>query len=393
MTGPRRPSARVQLAAVFRKEIRQTVRDRRMMFLLVAAPLLQTLVFGFAVDFTVDRVPVVVVDRDGTDLSRLHTRRLLADGTLRLVAAGADLAEAAPDATRGPAEAEAALDEGDAAAAVIVPPRFGAELLAGRSPEVQVVIDGTDPNRSTVAGATASRYFGEVAEDLARARLAAAGRTPPAQLALAPRILYNPTLQSPPYMIPGIAALLLLVVTTIVTAMGLAREREMGTLEQVLVTPIRPTVLLFGKIAPYVVIGFVDVLLLVAAGIWVFGVPLRGPLSALFVGTLLYLLTTLGVGLLISTISRTQQQSFLAGFLFVLPAVLLSGVMSPIRAMPGWLQAITWVNPVRHYAEVARSCLLRGAGFGDLAVPLAALALIGGAVFALAVVRFRTRLG
>jgi len=377
----RRPSARVQLAAVFRKEVRQTVRDRRMMFLLVAAPLLQTVVFGYAVDFTVDGVPAVVVDRDGTDLSRLHARRLLADGTLRRVPAEGGLAGA-----------ESALDVGSAAAAVIVPPRFGADLVAGRSPEVQVVIDGTDPNRSTVAGAAASRYFGEVAEDLARARLAAAGRTPPAQLALAPRILYNPTLESPPYMIPGIAAMLLLVVTTIVTAMGLAREREMGTLEQVLVTPIRPVVLLFGKIAPYVVIGFADLMLLVAAGAWVFGVPLRGPLAVLVVGTLLYLLTTLGVGLLISTISRTQQQSFLAGILFLLPAVLLSGVMSPVRAMPAWLQAITWVNPVRHYAEVMRSCLLRGAGFADLAVPLAALALIGGAVFALAVARFRTRL-
>ena len=382
MRGALRPSARVQLAAVFRKEIRQTIRDRRMMFLLVAAPLIQTLVFGFAVDFTVDRVPAIVVDRDRTDLSRLHARRLLADGTLRRIPAEA-----------GPAEAEAALDEGRAAALVILPPRFGADLAAGRSPEVQVVIDGSDPNRSTVAGAAASRYFGEVAEERGRARLAAAGRIPPAQLDLAPRILYNPTLESPPYMIPGIAAMLLLVVTTIVTAMGLAREREMGTLEQVMVTPIRPAVLLFGKIAPYVVIGFVDVLLLVAAGAWVFGVPLRGPLSVLLVGTLLYLLTTLGVGLLISTVSRTQQQSFLAGFLFLLPAVLLSGVMSPIRAMPSWLQAITWVNPVRHYAEVMRSCLLRGAGFADLAVPLAALALIGGGVFALAVARFRTRLG
>ncbi len=382
MNGVRRPSARVQLAAVFRKEIRQTVRDRRMMFMLVAAPLLQTLIFGFAVDFTVDRIPTVVVDRDGTDLSRLHARRLLADGTLLRAPAAA-----------GPAEAEAAIDQGAAAAAVILPARFGADLVAGRSPEVQVVIDGTDPNRSLVAGATASRYFGEVAEQLAAARLSGAGRTPPAQLELTPRILYNPSVQSPPYMIPGIAAMLLLVVTTIVTAMGLAREREMGTLEQVMVTPIRPAVLLFGKIAPYVVIGFLDVMLLVAAGAWVFGVPLHGPLAVLATGTLLYLLTTVGVGLLVSTASRTQQQGYLAAFLFVVPAVLLSGVMSPIRAMPAWLQAITWVNPVRHYAEVMRSCTLRGAGFADLAVPLGALALIGGVVFALAVARFRTRLG
>ncbi len=382
MSSLRRPSARVQLAAVFRKEVRQTVRDRRMMFMLIAAPLLQTVVFGFAADFTVDRIPTVVLDQDGTDVSRLHARRLLADGTLRRVGD-----------VEGPAAADAELDAGRAAAAVILPRRLAADLAAGRPAEVQVVLDGTDPNRSVVAGATAAQYFGQVGERMSREKLSAAGIAPPAQLVLTPRISYNPTVVSPPYMVPGIAALLLLVVTTIVTAMGLAREREMGTLEQVMVTPIRPTVLLFGKIAPYVVFGFVDVMLLVVVGTWLFGVPIRGPLPVLVTGTLLYLLTTLGVGLLISTISATQQQSFLAGFLFMMPAVLLSGVMSPIRSMPGWLQAITWVNPVRHYAEVMRSCLLRGAGFADLAVPMAALAIIGGMVFAAAVLRFRTRLG
>ncbi len=382
MSAVRRPSARVQLAALFRKEVRQTIRDRRMMFMLVVAPLLQTVVFGWAVDFTVDNVPTVVLDRDGTDVSRLHARRLLADGTLRRV-----------HVVGGPAGAEADLDEGLAAAAVILPQRFAADLAAGRPAEVQVVLDGTDPNRSVVAGAAAAQYFGQVAEQMARQKLATAGLPAPAQLSLAPRISFNPRLKSPPYMVPGIAALLLLIVTTVVTAMGLAREREMGTLEQVMVTPIRPVVLLFGKIAPYVVFGFIDVMLLVAAGTWLFGVPIRGPIPVLITGTLLYLLTTLGVGLLISTISATQQQSFLAGFLFILPAVLLSGVATPIRSMPDWLQAITWVNPVRHYAEVMRSCLLRGAGFADLAVSLAALAVIGGLVFAAAVLRFRTRLG
>ncbi len=380
MSAVRRPSGRVQLAALFRKEVRQTIRDRRMMFMLVVAPLLQTVVFGWAVDFTVDNVPTVVLDRDGTDVSRLHARRLLADGTLRRV-----------HVVGGPAGAEADLDEGLAAAAVILPQRFAADLAAGRPAEVQVVLDGTDPNRSVVAGAAAAQYFGQVAEQMARQKLATAGLPAPAQLSLAPRISFNPRLKSPPYMVPGIAALLLLIVTTVVTAMGLAREREMGTLEQVMVTPIRPVVLLFGKIAPYVVFGFIDVMVLVAAGTWVFGVPIRGPIPVLVTGTVLYLLTTLGVGLLISTISTTQQQSFLAGFLFVMPAVLLSGVVSPVRSMPGWLQAVTLVNPVRHYAEVMRSCLLRGAGFADLAFPLGALALIGGAVFVVAVLRFRTR--
>ncbi len=377
-----RPSPRIQLAAVFRKEVRQTVRDRRIMFLLVVAPLIQTVVLGFAVDFDVDRVPTVVVDRDGSAESRLHARRLLADGTLLRSGSAASAREA-----------EAALDAGEAVAAVILPQRLGADLAAGRPAEVQVILDGTDPNRTTVASGAASRYFGEVGEALARERLAARGAPAPAQIALVPRLAYNPGLETAPYIVPGIAAMLLLIVTTIITAMGLAREREMGTLEQVLVTPIRPLFLLVGKMAPFVVIGLVDVALLLAVGTWMFGVPLRGDLLVLLVGTLLYLMTTLGVGLLVSTLSTTQQQSFLGGFLFILPAILLSGVMTPIRSMPGWLQAVTYLNPVRYYAEVMRTTLLKGAGFGDLWFQLAALLVLGGAILATATLRFQKRLG
>jgi ABC-2 type transport system permease protein len=187
--------------------------------------------------------------------------------------------------------------------------------------------------------------------------------------------------------------MLLLLVTTVTTAMGLAREREMGTLEQVLVTPIRPLFLLVGKMAPFVVIGLVDVALLLAVGTWLFEVPLRGDLLVLLAGTLLYLMTTLGVGLLVSTVSTTQQQSFLGGFLFILPAILLSGVMTPIRSMPGWLQAVTYLNPVRYYAEVMRTTLLKGAGFGDLWFQLVALLALGGGILAIATLRFQKRLG
>jgi len=376
-----RPQGRVQLAAVFRKEVRQTIRDRRIMFLLVVAPLIQTVIFGFAVDFDVDRVPAVVVDRDGTAESRRHARRLLADGTL--LRAGA---------ARSAAEAEGELDAGRAAAAVILPRGLGADLAAGRAAEVQVVLDGTDPNRATVAGAAASRYFGEVGEEIARERLEARGLRAPVRIDVVPRIAFNPGLRTPPFMVPGIAAMLLLIVTTIVTAMGLSREREMGTLEQVLVTPIRPVLLLVGKMAPFVVIGLVDVALLMAAGTWLFGVPLGGTLPVVLVGTLLYLMTTLGVGLLISTLSTNQQQSFLGGFLFVLPAILLSGVVTPIRAMPAWLRAITWLNPVRYYAEVMRTTLLRGGGFADLWPQLLALGLLGGAILLAATRRFRERI-
>jgi ABC-2 type transport system permease protein len=381
VTAPSRPSARVQLAAVFRKEVRQTVRDRRVMFMLIVAPLIQTVIFGFAVDFDVDRVPTVVVDRDGTSESRGHARRLLADGTL--LRAGT---------ARSAAEAEAALDAGDAAAAVILPDGLAADLAAGRPAEVQVVLDGTDPNRATVASGAVARYFGEVGEALSRERVASRGARAPAQLEVVPRIAFNPGLRTPPYMVPGIAAMLLLIVTTIVTAMGLSREREMGTLEQVLVTPIRPVLLLVGKMAPFVVIGLVDVALLMAAGTWLFDVPLGGTLPVVLVGTLLYLMTTLGVGLLISTLSTSQQQSFLGGFLFVLPAILLSGVMTPIAAMPGWLRAVTYLNPVRYYAEVMRTTLLRGGGFSDLWPELLALAALGTAILVAATRRFRERI-
>ncbi|HET8732942.1 MAG TPA: ABC transporter permease, partial [Anaeromyxobacteraceae bacterium] len=302
----RRPSrAWIQYTAAVRKEVLQTLRDRRVMFMLLFAPFIQTLVLGFAVDFDVDRVPTVVADQDRSADSRLHLRRVLADKTLLRVGD-------APSAEAG----AAALDRGEAAVAIVIPPRFAADLEARRPVSVQVVLDGTDPTRSNVAAGAVSRYFGEEGMRRAAELASQAGRPPPPRIEVVPKLFYNPGLKSSPYIVPGIAAMLLVVVTTIVTAMGLSREREQGTLEQVAVTPIPATILLSAKMTPFVFIGFFDVLLLTVAGTWIFGVPLRGNLAVLAVATLLYLLTTLGVGLLISTMSSNQQQSFLGGFLF-----------------------------------------------------------------------------
>jgi ABC-2 type transport system permease protein len=374
-------TARRQLGAVFRKEVRQTIRDRRIMVLLIVAPLIQTVIFGFAVDFDVDRVPTALVDEDQSDQSRLHARRVLADGTLRSMGELPDVAAA-----------DRALDGGTAAAALVMPRDLARDLASQRPAEVQLLLDGTDPNRAGVASGAVARYFGEVGEQLVRERLAAAGRPTPGQVTLTPRVLYNPRLKTAPYIVPGIAGTLLVIVTTLVTAMGLSREREMGTMEQVLVTPIRPLWLLLGKLLPFLIIGIFDVLLLVAIGSWVFEVPLRGNLLVGAAGVLLYVFSTLGVGLLISTASQNQQQAFLGAFLFMMPAILLSGVMTPIRGMPGWLQVVTWLNPVRHFAEVMRGVLMRGAGFSDLWFQLCFLAVLGGGVMALAVARFRTQL-
>jgi ABC-2 type transport system permease protein len=365
--------------AVVQKEFRQTLRDRRIMFMLVAAPLIQTVLFGFAVDFDVDRVPTAVADLDRSAESRAQARRLLADGTLR-----------ERIRARSAAEADLLVDEGRAAAALVLPPGFGADAAAGRTARAQLLVDGTDPVRAGAAASAAGAAFAASAAERVAER---AGGAAPGGVVLTPRVLYNPRLQTAVYVVPGILAMLLVVVTTIVTAMGLSREREMGTMEQVLVTPIRPFVLLAGKMTPFVVIGLLDVLLALTAMSWIFAVPLRGPFLVLLLGSVFYLCSTLGVGLLVSTVSATQQQSFLGGFLFVLPAALLSGIMTPIRAMPEWLQLATWLNPLRFYAELMRGVLLRGSGFAEAWVQLAVLAGYGAVILALATARFRTQMG
>lgn len=379
---PRRSTLLTPLLSVARKEVIQTSRDPRMMALLVIAPALQLFVFGNAVDLDVDHVPTVVVDADRTSTSREHLAALLADGTLTETARA-----------ESPEEAGRMLVAGRAAVAVIVPAGFDRDLNRGRETAVvQALVDGSDPNRSAVAGAAVSRYFAEVAQDEVRERLGRAGLAAPAMPAMvtaAPRVLYNPHLETAVNIVPGIATMLLLIVTTIVTAMGLTRERESGTLEQILVTPVRPMVLILGKMLPYAVVGLFDFLLAITVGAYAFDVPVRGSLVLLFGATLLYLITTLATGLFISTISQTQQQAFLGGFLFMMPAALLSGIMTPVRSMPGWLQPLTFINPLRHYADLLRAVLLRGAHFTEVVPQLTFLAIFGVALATLATLRFR----
>jgi ABC-2 type transport system permease protein len=363
----------IQLLAVAHKEIRHTVRDRRMMAVLLLVPVVQLGIFGFAVDFDVDRVPTVVVDHDHTEASRHHLERILADGTL--------LGRLTSDSET---EARQALDEGQVSVALIVPRGFGETLGRGQAAHMQVVVDGTDPNRGAIAAGAVARY---AREDL-RLTIEQMGPTV-GRVAFLPRVLYNPRLRTAVYMVPGIIGMLLAVITVIVTAMGLARERETGTLEQVMVTPMSAVVLLTGKLLPYVFIGLFDFLLAVTAAVWIFGVPLQGPLSVAFLGTAAYLVCTLGIGLLVSTISRTQQQAFIGGFLFLMPAILLSGVMTPLWGVPWWIEPLVWINPVKYYVEIVRGVLLRGAGLEDLQGQILTLAGMGLVVLTFAALRFK----
>lgn len=372
------------LLAVATKEVLQTARDPRMMFMLLVAPAIQLYIFGNAVDLDVDHVPTAIVDLDHSAASRAHLSALLADGTL-----------VETHRASSPEDAGELLTLGRATVAVVVPEGFDRDLTRGRAgepAEIQALVDGSDPNRSAVATQALVRYFAEASRDEIAARRARAGLLAPplpATVELAPRVLYNPHLETAVNIVPGIATMLLLIVTTIVTAMGLTRERESGTLEQILVTPVRPAVLLLGKMLPFAMIGLFDFLLAITVGAWGFDVPVRGNLVLLFGCTLVYLITTLSVGLFISTISQTQQQAFLGGFLFMLPAALLSGIMTPVRSMPAWLQPLTFVNPLRHYADLLRAVLLRGAGLEQVWPQLTFLVVFGLAMATIASLRFR----
>ena len=377
----------IQLRALVHKEFEQTFRDRRVMFLLIIVPFLQLIIFGYAVNLEVDDVKTIVVDQDRTRESRSQLQALMADGTLKEFAS-----------TPVIAEAETQIVRGDAQAAIIIPEGYAKDFVRGQPTHIQALVDGSDPNRSLVASSAVSRYFAfkglaaTLSAQEARAyESGVAPRIP--SITLVPRLLYNPGLDTAKFIVPGVAAILLMLITTIVAAMGLARERETGTLEQVLVTPIRPVVVVLGKITPFIVFGMFDFVLAMVLGAWMFDIPLRGNLFALGGVTLIYLMATLGTGVFISTISQNQQQALLGGVLFLLPAALLSGILTPVLAMPEWLQLATWVNPLRHYSDLIRAILLKGASVTSLWPQVLALTLFGVASIVISVRRFRKTLG
>ena len=374
------------LLSMIAKELRQTFRDKRMAALMVVAPLLQLILLGFAVNLEVEHVPTLVADEDRTIASRALVAGLIAGDAFSRVG----------DVDSGD-EAMARVARGEASVAVIVPRGLTRRMAEGKAAHFQVLVDGGDSNRAISAQNAISAYALQqslalsqrrFSEMVARTGMALSGPS----LRVEPRILYNPTLDSQVYFVPGVAATLLLVVTMVISAMGLAREKESGTLEQVMVTPIGTTTLVLGKTLPYVLIGLGDLGLVIGAGAWIFAVPIRGDLWILFLAGLLYLLTTLGWGLMISALARTQQQAFMAVVFFLMPAVLLSGFMTPIENMPEWLQPVTAFNPVRHFVEVMRAVLLKDASVVDVGPQLVALAGIGLAFFAVATATLRRRL-
>lgn len=374
------------LLAVMAKEFRQTFRDKRMVGLLTVAPLIQLLLLGFAVNLDVEHVPTVVADEDRTPQSRTLAAELTAGDAFTLVGTVENGVIAAKQVARG-----------ETPVAVVIPRGFAERQKRGKVATIQVLVDGGDSNRAIVAQNAVTAYAMKRAAREGESRLAEMATSRGVAPALPrvnvePRVLYNPTLDSQIYFVPGVAATLLLIVTLITSAGGLTREKEMGTLEQVLVSPIRPEVLIAGKTIPYGLIGLVDLGYVLAVGTWVFDVPLRGSLWMVFAAGTLYMATTLGIGLLVSAMARTQQQALMGALFFIMPAVLLSGFMTPVENMPTWLQPLSGFTPVRHFVEILRAVLLKDASFAELQAQFVALAGMGVVVFVAASQLLRRRL-
>jgi ABC-2 type transport system permease protein len=371
---------RRRIAALIRKEFIELRRSPQLLRLIIVAPILQLTMLGYAATTDIRNVPIVVVDGDRSMQSRRLIERFAASPYFDVVSEELD-----------PEAAGADLAGGRAWLALIIPRGIGRALeMSQANPAdttVQLLADGTDANSSGVALAYAQGVVGAFNADLAASR----GAGPPAIEARV-RVWYNPDLESRNFMIPGVLALLLLLVTTNLSSMAIVREREVGTLDQLNVTPIGRIELILGKLLPYSVVGFVDVLLVIAVAVLWFEVPLRGSVPLLLAASVVYLLCTLGLGLLVSTISATQQQAMMTStFFFLVPMIYLSGFIFPIENMPEVIQWATLIVPLRYFLVIVRGLFLRGVGFDVLWPQFAALAAWGVVVLALAAMRSRKR--
>ena len=366
----------LRLRRMVAKELKQLFRDPRSKRVVFVAPILQLVLFGYAVNTDVRNVATVVVDHDRSPRSRELISTLTASGYFRIVASSDD-----------PAALGRALDAGSAVVGLEIPAGYARDLSAGRSPAVQLLVDGTNSNTATVAQGYALR----IAADLGERRQALVdGR--PRGIDLRARAWFNPSLESRAYNVPAVIGVIVLLMCLLLTALAVVREREVGTLEQLLVSPLSASELVLGKTIPVAGVALVQMALVTSVALLWFDVPFRGSIAALALAAALFIVAGLALGLLISTFSSTQQEAFLAMFLLLLPAIILSGFLYPIDTMPEAFQYLTLANPLRHFLEIVRGIFLRGAGIAELWVQLTTLAGMATAGLAVASWRFRATL-
>jgi ABC-2 type transport system permease protein len=379
-----------RIRQIVRKEFLQTLREPRMRGILIGPPLLQMIIFGYAVNMDVELVRLGWMDLDRSTQSRELQQQFTGAPAFRILASVTD-----------EREAQTLLDRGEVQAVVRIPAGFEGDIKAGRVSEVQVLIDGANSNTAAIVANYATSVLNRFNQGLLQGRMKEklVGRTAqgPVRLAIpsvvpVTRVWFNPELLSRNYFVPGTMVNIIMLVTLMLTALSIVREKEIGTMEQLMVTPIRPIELMLGKTLPFAVIGMFDMALVVSIALFLFRVPMRGSLLLLAAASALFMLSTLGAGLFLSTISHTQQQAMMGAFFFFQPAFMLSGFTFPIRNMPEPVQWLTYLNPMRYFMEIVRGLFLKGSGVDVLWPQIAALGAFGVTILLLSAMRFHKRL-
>lgn len=381
---------RERILAIIRKELSQMFRNRRTRLFLFIPPIFQLIIFGYAVNLDVDNLRMGWMDMDQSPQSH--------DLLASFQGSGRFLLTALP---RSEKEIQNVLDRGEAQVIVRVMPGFGHDILSGRPTSAQILVDGTNSNTASLASAYTSQlvasYSAKLAPSqmrsrvMARAGMGAMNLKSP-HIADSARVWFNPDLKSRNYFVPGVICNLIMVVTVMLTAMAIVREKEIGTMEQLMVTPIRPMELMIGKMVPAAMVGLMDLVLMTTAALLLFSIPFRGNPLVLLLSAALFLLTSLGMGLFISTIASTQQQAIMSSSLIAIPTFMLSGFAYPIRNMPVAVQYFTYLNPLRYLIEIVRGIFLKGTGIPVLWPQMLTLLVYGMIVMGLSASSFRKKL-
>jgi ABC-2 type transport system permease protein len=380
----------VRIFAIVRKELSQMFRNKRTRWFLFVPPMFQLIIFGYAVNLDVDNLRMAWMDLDQSPQSH--------DLFAAFRGSGRFLLTALPQNER---EIQDVLDRGQAQVVVRVMPGFGRDILLGRPASAQILVDGTNSNTASLASAYTTQlvagYSAGVAvrqqqsRMMARAGMGTMSLKAP-RITDSARVWFNPDLKSRNYFVPGVVCNLIMVVTVMLTAMGIVREKEIGTMEQLMVTPIRPLELMIGKMIPAAMVGMMDLVLMTTAALLIFAIPFRGNPLVLGLSAALFLLTSLGMGLFISTIAHTQQQAIMSSSLIAIPTFMLSGFAYPIRNMPVAVQYFTYLNPLRYLIEIVRGIFLKGTGISVLWPQMLILLIYGTVVMGLSATSFRKRL-
>jgi ABC-2 type transport system permease protein len=374
-----------RLFSLIKKEFIQILRDPRTLALVIAMPIVQMLLLGYAATNDVRDVPMAVFDQDRSPASQ------------RLLEAyrSADYFEIAFD-VGSVDELRSLIDNGKAKVGMIIPPDYGAQVAGNGSAAVAFVLDGSDPTAGATALSAAQLIGRQESAEIRLSRLSAAGfalsSTAVEPVEVRTQVWYNPDLVSAYFMVPGVIGMILFAITAILTANAIVRERERGTIEQLIVTPIRAWELVVGKLTPYVLLALFNTIEVLALGSLLFGVPIRGNLLLILLLSALFVVSGLGIGLFVSAIANTQQEAMLTVFMTLLPSIFLSGFFFPLQAMPPVLQAVSYAIPLRYYLVIIRSLLIKGVGIEAIRVEIIALAVFGVGIMTLAALRFRKRL-